>query len=163
MFAVLLLILRYAFLLLLVIFITRLVKWMVSDLLAEQALPPAGQEKIPGNKDIKEAAASRLVVIDSSIPDLQYGDSFIIDRDMVLGRGGGCNIVIKDTFASNQHARVFMRKGQYWLEDMGSTNGTFVNEVQVKQPVVLADGDRLRVGSVTFQFVRWGHEMGLYN
>ena len=82
---------------------------------------------------------------------------------MVLGRGGGCNIVIKDTFASNQHARVFMRKGQYWLEDMGSTNGTFVNEVQVKQPVVLADGDRLRVGSVTFQFVRWGHEMGLYN
>ncbi|MFX4261678.1 FHA domain-containing protein [Pelotomaculum propionicicum] len=161
--AVLLLILRYAFLLLLVIFITRLVKWMVSDLLTEQAPHPVGQLEKPEKKEINETAASRLVVINSSSPDLQCGDTFLIDRDIVLGRGGGCNILIKDTFASNQHARVFVRKGQYWLEDMGSTNGTFVNEVQVKQPVVLADGDRIRVGSVTFQFVRWGHEMGLYN
>ena len=163
MFAVLLLILRYTFLLILLIFVIRLVRWMVSDLLTEQGRPPAGQKEIPGPKENTETDSGRLVVINSSSPDLQYGDTFLIDRDIVLGRAGGSNIVIKDTFASGQHARLFVRKGQYWLEDMGSTNGTFVNEVQVKQPVVLADGDKIRVGSVTFQFVRWGHEMGLYN
>lgn len=140
-----------------------LVKWMASDLLMEQKLQPAGQNEMTDAKGIKEADIGRLVVINSSSPDLNYGDTFLINRDIILGRGSGSSIVIKDTFASNQHARVFVRKGQYWLEDMGSTNGTFVNEIQVKQPVVLADGDRLRVGSVTFQFVRWGHEMGLYN
>lgn len=140
-----------------------LVKWMASDLLMEQELQPAGQNEMTDAKGIKEADIGRLVVINSSSPDLNYGDTFLIDRDIILGRGGSSSIVIKDTFASNQHARIFVRKGQYWLEDMGSTNGTFVNEVQVKQPVVLADGDRLRVGSVTFQFVRWGHEVGLYN
>jgi pSer/pThr/pTyr-binding forkhead associated (FHA) protein len=136
---------------------------MVSDLLIDQVQKPAGQKELTKNKEISETAAGRLIVINSSLPDLQYGENFLLDRDIVLGRGGASNIVIKDTFASNQHARIFVRKGQYWLEDMGSTNGTFLNEVQVKQPVVLADGDRLRVGGVTFQFVRWGHEVGLYN
>lgn len=163
MLAVLLLILRYAFLLFLLIFIIRLVKWMVNDILIDQAKKPAGQTEIPEKKEISETAAGRLIVINSSLPDLQYGDAYIIDRDVVLGRGGGCNIVVKDTYTSYQHARVFVIKGQYWLEDMGSTNGTFLNEVQVKQPVILADGDKLRVGGVTFQFVRWGHEVGLYN
>ncbi len=136
-----------------------LVKWMVSDLYMEQELRPAGQREISETK----TDTGRLVVINSSLADLNYGDAFLIDRDIILGRDSGSSIVIKDTFASNQHARVSVRQGQYWLEDIGSTNGTFVNEAQVKQPVVLADGDRLRVGSVTFQFVRWGHEVGLYN
>lgn len=163
MFSVILLILRYAFLLILLFFIIRLVKWMVSDILTDHTQKPAVQKELAEKKAIQEAAAVRLVVVNSSSPDLQSGDNFLIDRDIVLGRGGGCGIVIKDTFASGQHARIFIRKGQYCLEDMGSTNGTFVNEVQVKQPVVLADGDKIRVGGVTFQFVRWGHEVGLYN
>lgn len=160
MFAVFLLILRYAFLSLLVIFIIMLVKWMVSDLSMEQELQPAGQKEISQAKEIKEGDTGRLVVINSSLPELNYGDAFLIDRDIILGRDGSSSIVIKDTFASNQHARIFVRQGQYWLEDIESTNGTFVNEAQVKQPVVLADGDRIRVGSVTFQFVRWRHEVG---
>ncbi len=154
MFAVFLLILRYAFLLFLVIFIIMLVKWMVSDLLMEKEPQPAGQ------KEMSMVDTGRLVVINSSLPDLNYGDIFLIERDIIIGRGDSSSLVIKDTFASNQHARIFVRQGQYWLEDLGSTNGTFVNETQVERPVVLADGDRLRVGSVIFQFVRWGHEVG---
>ncbi|NQS75351.1 MAG: FHA domain-containing protein [Peptococcaceae bacterium] len=162
MFAVLLLILRYAFLFLLVFFIIMLVKWMVRDLLMEQGLSPSD----PGEsvaKEIVGADMGRLVVISSSLGDLDCGQTFSIDKDIIIGRGEHSNVTIKDTFASNQHAQIFVKQGQYWLEDMGSTNGTFVNEVPVKEPVVLADGDRLRVGNVIFQFVRWGHEMGLYN
>lgn len=140
-----------------------LVKWMASDLLAEQKSQPAAHKRTSEAKRNGEADRGRLVVISSSLPELNYGDTFLIDRDMILGRGDRSNIVIGDTYASNQHARIFIRKGQYWLEDMGSTNGTFLNETPVIKPIVLADGDRLRVGSVTFQFVRWGHEVGLYN
>lgn len=114
-------------------------------------------------KDIKEASGGRLTVINSSLPDIKHGDSFRIERDIVLGRSGSSDIVIKDTYTSSQHARVYVIKEQYWLEDLGSTNGTFLNEVQVKQPIILADGDRLRVGGVTFQFVRCGHEVGMHN
>ena len=163
MFAVLLLIIRYAFLLLLLFFIIRLVKWMVSDLLNTNEQKPAGLKELPEKKETGENACCRLIVISSSSPELMSGDVFLIDKDIVLGRGGSSNIVIKDTYTSNQHARVFVKNGQCWLEDMGSTNGTFLNDVQVKQSIILADGDRLRVGGVTFQFVRWGHEVGLYN
>lgn len=163
MFAVLLLIIRYTFLLLLLFFIIRLVKWMVSDLISTQEQKPAGLKELLEKKEISDNACGRLVVINSSSPELMNGDIFLIDRDIVLGRGGSSSIVIKDTYTSNQHARVFVKNGQYWLEDMGSTNGTFLNDVQVQQSVILADGDRLRVGGVTFQFVRWGHEVGLSN
>ena len=135
---------------------------MVRDLQMDQGPSPSG----PGGplaKDIDGADIGRLVVISSSLGDLDCGQTFPIDTDIIIGRGEHSNVIIKDTFASNQHAQIFVKQGQYWLEDMGSTNGTFVNEVPVKEPVVLADGDRLRVGNVVFQFVRWGHEVGLYN
>jgi pSer/pThr/pTyr-binding forkhead associated (FHA) protein len=136
---------------------------MVSDLINIQEQKPAPLKKMPEEKEISDNACGRLIVINSSAPELMNGDVFTIDRDIVLGRGSSSNIVVKDTYTSNQHARVFIKNGHCWLEDMGSTNGTFLNDVQVQQPIILADGDRLRVGGVTFQFVRWGHEVGLYN
>jgi pSer/pThr/pTyr-binding forkhead associated (FHA) protein len=163
LFSVILLILRYAFLLLLFVFIIKLVKWMVGDLINDKGQLPEGLKELTERRDDKESAGGLLTVINSSLPDLKQGDSFGIDRDIVLGRGGSSDIVIRDTYTSSYHARVFMKKGQYWLADLDSTNGTFLNEVQVKQPIILADGDRLRVGGVTFQFVRCGHEVGVHN
>lgn len=154
MFAIALMVLRYIFLLLLFLFIFRLVKWMIGE------LQPA---RLPEEKKPSKEAGSRIVVIESSSPELKPGETFVIGVEIVIGRGGRSDILIKDSFASTQHARVFLKEGQYWLEDLKSTNGTFLNEVQVKQPIVLANGDRLRVGDVTFQFVRWGYEVGSSN
>jgi hypothetical protein len=163
LFSVVLLILRYAFLVLLIIFIIKLVKWMFCDLANDKALLPDGLRGLSEIKDVKETAGAKLIVVNSSSPDLNCGDAFEIDRDIVLGRIGSSDIVIRDTFTSSKHARVFIKTGHYWLEDLGSTNGTFLNEVLVEQPVILADGDMFRVGGVTFQFVRCGHEMGVHN
>jgi hypothetical protein len=160
LFSIVLLILRYAFLVLLFIFIIKLVKWMFCDLANDKALLPDSPRRL---SEIKETAGARLIVVNSSSPDLNCGDSFEIDRDIVLGRIGSSGIVISDTFTSSKHARVFLKTGHYWLEDLGSTNGTFLNEVLVEQPVILADGDMFRVGGVTFQFVRCGYEMGVHN
>lgn len=165
MFAIALMVLRYIFLLLLFLFIFRLVKWMIGDFQRIQGRLPEGLQpaRQPEEKKPPEAAGSRIMVIESSSPELKTGEAFVIGMEIVFGRGGRSNILIKDSFASTQHARVYLKEGQYWLEDLNSTNGTFLNEVQVKQPIVLANGDRLRVGGVTFQFVRWGYEVGSSN
>lgn len=163
MFSVVTLILRYAFLVLLIIFVIKLVKQMFCDLANDKALLPDALGGLSEIKDIQESAGAKLTVVNSSAPDLNCGDAFEIDKDIVLGRIGSSDIVIGDTFTSSKHARVYIKKGHYWLEDLGSTNGTFLNEVLVEQPVILADGDMFRVGGVTFKFVRCGHEMGIHN
>ncbi len=163
MFAIILALLRYIFLLFLLLFIFGLVRWMINDLRNEPhpvGLPP---EQPQEKKKQGEKAGGRVIVADSLLPELRPGDSFGIGREMVIGRSGNSDVVVNDSFASTRHARLYVKDGQYWLEDLGSTNGTFLNGVQLKKPVVLADGDGLKVGSVTFRFVRWGHEVVLQN
>ena len=82
-----------------------------------------------------------------------------VKGSIYLGRDTGNQIVIADPKASRRHARIYENKGQYWIEDLGSKNGVFLNDIKLSGPVVLADGDTLRIGNVTFVFVRWGHEV----
>ena len=166
MLAIGIMVLRYIFLGLLFLFIFRLVKWMVGDLKEIAVQPPAGLPPVrrpPGPEEAPAKTGAGLLVMASSWPELEPGTSFGTGRELVIGRGGKSDIVVPDTFASTQHARLFLKDEQYWLEDLESTNGTFLNEVQVKHPTVLTDGDRIRVGGVTFQFVRWGYEVGSGN
>lgn len=163
MFAILLALLRYIFLVFLFLFIFGLVRWMINDLGGESrpAGPPPEQPR--EKKRQGEEAGGRIMATDSPLPELRPGDSFGVGQEMVIGRSGVSDVVINDSFASTRHARIYVKNGQYWLEDLGSTNGTFLNGVQLKKPVVLADGDIIKVGGVTFQFVRWRHEVGLHN
>lgn len=64
----------------------------------------------------------------------------------VLGRQSDCTIVLNDTRASRQHARLQQQNGRWVLTDLGSSNGTFVNEQRVIQPTILASGDQIRIG-----------------
>jgi len=150
-------VLRYIFLFFMFLFIFRLVKWMVDDL-RETGKNPAGANSSPAFP--QAGAEAVLAVVESFSPDLKKGDSFDIRREILIGRSGRCDIVIKDSFTSTEHARIFVKDGQYWLEDMKSTNGTYLNGVRLVRPVALANRDEIRAGSVTFRFVRWGHEVG---
>lgn len=71
-----------------------------------------------------------------------------------IGRGGDCELRIDDNLASRIHARLSMAAGGniYCVEDLGSTNGTFVNGQIVEDPIVLRDGDKIRVGRHVFKF-----------
>ena len=65
-------------------------------------------------------------------PDAERGRDQWIDGEATIGRGGGCTISLPDdTFVSQVHARVVERDGQLFIEDLGSTNGTFLNGKQV--------------------------------
>lgn len=67
-----------------------------------------------------------------------------------IGRDPTCNVCFNDNTVSAQHARLEFRHSQWWLEDLQSTNGTFVNGVKITQPIVVTTGDEVSVGHVHF-------------
>lgn len=86
---------------------------------------------------------------------LEKGRIFQIDtKGLRLGRGKHNDIVLPDHFASINHAVFKLHKGQTIVEDLGSTNGTWVNGEQILSPVQLVPGDYVKIGSITFQYSR---------
>jgi len=67
---------------------------------------------------------------------------------IILGREPGCDFSLDDQTVSSKHARLAYRQQQWWLEDMASTNGTFLNGDAVTTPVVLTHGDEVRLGHI---------------
>ncbi|HEX5265451.1 MAG TPA: FHA domain-containing protein [Acidimicrobiales bacterium] len=72
--------------------------------------------------------------------------------EVVLGRTTDSGVALPaDSFVSSRHARVFPRGDEMWVEDLGSTNGTFVNSARISAPTVLRPGDRLQVGRTVLE------------
>lgn len=69
-----------------------------------------------------------------------------------MGRSNGNTIVIDDGYASAEHALITLRGEQWWLEDLGSRNGTLLNNLPVNEPVVLSTGDLITVGDTQLKF-----------
>jgi FHA domain len=89
-------------------------------------------------------AASHLLV---TSPAGRRGVMYPLTDEATVGRSPGCSISLPDdTFVSQVHARVFHRDGQWWVEDLGSTNGTYLNDKRVLSPVVIRKGDRVQFG-----------------
>jgi len=83
------------------------------------------------------------------------GKVFDVGDELTVGRAAGCQIALADdTFVSQLHARLFRRDGRHYVEDLGSTNGTFLNRKQVSSPIALRRGDRLQVGKTVFEVSR---------
>lgn len=76
-----------------------------------------------------------------------------LGEEVTLGRDPGNTVVVGDRFTSARHARVFRRDGAYWVEDLGSRNGTLLNGHRVSGAQRLLAGDRITVGSCTFKFM----------
>jgi hypothetical protein len=71
-----------------------------------------------------------------------------VGQAIAIGRDPLCDMILDNGTVSAQHARLTYRQGQWWLEDMRSTNGTFLNQEAVVEPVVITSGDELRCGQV---------------
>jgi hypothetical protein len=94
--------------------------------------------------------APRLVV--ERAPGHEPGMIYDLDTDMVLGRGDRAEIRLEDPFASARHARVYEQGNIVVIEDLGSTNGTYLNEELLETPRPLHPGDRVRIGDSEFAF-----------
>jgi predicted component of type VI protein secretion system len=100
----------------------------------------------------REAGAPKLRV--QSAAGLAAGSAYDLSEGALLGRGDQADIRLEDGFASSQHARLVPQGDVMVLEDLGSTNGTYLNGEPLRGPAPLHAGDRIRIGDSEFQFER---------
>ena len=88
-------------------------------------------------------------------PPERAGETFDLDDELTIGRSPGCGVSTPDDiYASTLHARLFRRNDQLWVEDLGSTNGTYVNAEKIASAVRLGRSDVVQVGSTVFEVAR---------
>jgi len=142
-------VLKFVFLGLLYVFVWRALRWVVGDLRAPRASKRGAASPVaaqPARRRTKVPA--QLVVIDDRG---KRGAAVPMTGTIQIGRAEACHVRLPDTYVSQFHAKVFARDGGWFVEDLGSTNGTFVNERKVAEPVPLSPGDHLRVGKTVIQ------------
>ena len=152
-----LLLLKIGFLALLYLFIWRIVRTASKDLRLPQEsfiLGPQQAEAVGLGKRSSPPSMGRLVVVSS--PALDEQSEYLLDSTgITIGRGSQNTVALDDDdFASASHARVEPRQDGVWLEDAGSTNGTYLNGVKLSRPRKLTPGDLVRVGETDFRFDR---------
>lgn len=111
---------------------------------------PAGQRR-GGGRPRRSDPATRLVVTAGPLAGttLPLGGSPVL-----VGRSPGCTLVLDDDYSSNRHARFFPQDGAWWLEDLGSTNGTFLGDERVTDPVRTRPGTPVRIGETVIELRR---------
>jgi pSer/pThr/pTyr-binding forkhead associated (FHA) protein len=143
--------LKVGFLILLYLFIWRIVRSVAKDLRLPQESFVLGPQQAAA-AGLGRTHTGLLVVLAS--PALEPGTERELDSTAVtLGRAAENDLVLdSDEFASVQHARIQPRRDGVWVEDLDSTNGTFVNGVKLTRPRKLASGDVIRVGETDIRY-----------
>ena len=149
----LLAILKLCALALLYLFFLRVIRAVWAEVaparaVAAPAPTPKAARRPAGRKATK--GGDGLVVLE---PKEQKGQHYAITDEVTMGRAAGCTVTLADNYASQHHARVFRRDDTIQVEDLGSTNGTYVNGAKVTTAVALKRGDRLKVGATVFEVV----------
>ncbi|NUR75785.1 MAG: FHA domain-containing protein [Thermoleophilia bacterium] len=150
-----LLVLKLAFLILLYLFIWRIVRSAARDLrLPQESMILAPQQAASSGLLAQPAARElgRLVVLSS--PTFDDGESFALDsHPLTVGRASNNDLALpEDEYASGRHARFEPRRDGIWIEDIGSTNGTFVNGIRLTRERKLTPGDVVRIGETDLRF-----------
>jgi pSer/pThr/pTyr-binding forkhead associated (FHA) protein len=74
-----------------------------------------------------------------------------METGVLLGRNPECTLILDDDFASGRHARIFRRDDGWFVEDLGSTNGTFLGSNKLTRPMLVEVGSTLRIGKTVFE------------
>lgn len=119
-----------------------------------RVLRVATVESRPVDDTKKERRRRANLALEFVEPHDWAGERVAIDPAFVIGRGTECDLTIADTYLSSRHARFANDDGDLTVEDLGSTNGTYVNQTIVHGRVHLEKGDVVQVGGVLFEVVR---------
>lgn len=86
--------------------------------------------------------------------DFKIFESYGLKENNIIGRSKKCDVYIKDPFMSKENTLIYIQDGKFYIKDLGSTNGTFVNGKQLlEKPAKLKDSDKITIGGVKFLFV----------
>jgi hypothetical protein len=150
--------LKFGFLVVLYLFLLWVVRSAMRDL-ARYGGSAAAAEPVevprPGRRewatpDLRSGVSPRLEVV--AAMGHEPGTTFDVGEGATFGRSNGADIRVDDPFASSAHARIFDRGGFMYVEDMGSTNGTYLNGRQLKTASRLSMGDTIRIGDSEYRY-----------
>ena len=108
---------------------------------AQQAPPRKASAKSPRSLAIVDERGSKVKTL-------------ALDGTLQIGRADACQVKLPDTYVSSFHARIYRHDGGWYVEDLGSTNGTYLNQKRVTSPAELRAGDRVRIGKTTLELRR---------
>lgn len=140
------LLLRILFIFLLYFFVYQVVRVITRELRAtamRQAAPERAASGVSGG----------LLVTDPGESNVRRGDIYDLEPVTVIGRHPRATIVIESPFMSSQHAQFSWQQDRWWVTDMKSTNGTFVNGDRIRVATGIRPGDDIELGGVRFQLV----------
>lgn len=132
---------------------TRAVAGTSSSVPVREGLAPVSQPQFKQARAKaprgRRGAVSRLVILE---PRASKGTALSVANEITFGRAAGCTVSVPDdTYISQVHTRVFNDNGNIVVEDLSSTNGTYVNGNRLSAPVVLRRGDRIQIGSTVLE------------
>lgn len=136
--------LRYLFLLLLYGFVALVARMVYRELSPVPRARP-GRERAPGKRAKRRPALVLLI-------EGKRRREWELPGETLIGRAPECSVCLDDEFVSNLHAKIYRVEGRYYVEDLGSTNGTYVNGRRINYPTELRAGDRIKVGRSLMEF-----------
>ena len=134
------LIFKYIFIVIIYLFILSIIRLIYLDI--------KGIDTVP----LSDSSYLKLVNKKETLP-FKVKEYYHLDDEVYLGRGKDNEIVLKDPYISKKHLRIVEDEGNYFLEDLESANGTFLNGDRVMDVIKLKNGDRIRVGQIEFLYV----------
>lgn len=143
MFSVLSLIFRYIFILIIYLFMLSIIRLIYLD--------------IKNMYTVENETGSYLKLINRKemIP-YKIKDEYALNEKITIGRSNKNNILLRDPYVSKEHLKIVKDEGKYFLEDLKSANGTYLNNERVLDVTILKNGDRIKLGQIEFLFVDRG-------
>lgn len=146
-------VIRLGFLALLWAFVLTVAAVMRTDLFGQRVnqSAPAQRAKTPRAAKAprqRRGVARVLAVVEGSLAGTELRLS---DQPITVGRAGDCTLVLDDDYVSNRHARFLVRDGTWLVEDLGSTNGTYLDRQRVSVPTRVSLGSPVRIGKTVIE------------
>ena len=146
--------LKFGFLAVLYLFLLWMARSALKDLRRSES--EGARRRRPGRDRAarRRGPAARRGCASAAAPGSRRGAAYDLSGGALLGRGDEADIVLEDAFASSRHAQLVPHGDVIVLEDLGSTNGTYLNDEPLRGPQPLHPGDRIRIGDSAFTFER---------
>jgi len=144
---VFLFILRLLFIVLLYLFLMQVVIAITRDLRKTATTSENSANQAP-------PVVGHLIVVDSGPSNILPGTRFDLSPQTTIGRGPTNSIQLEDNFISSEHTRLWFRNGVWYVQDAGSTNGTYVNNQPAREALAARFGDIIQVGFIRFKLAQ---------